>query len=129
MNKSLLKFLIRTLLFSLLIAGVGFILSKMLPADVIRPHFYFILIYFFALTIVFYFGLSSSLKGRPQQFVRYFMGATTMKLLVHVGVVVIFSLLNKAGAVNFILSFFSVYILFTAYEVRFALKLNKATVN
>jgi hypothetical protein len=128
MKDSLLKFLLNTFLFSLILSGAAFIVSRVIPADLIRPHFYLIVIYFFALTIIFYFGLISSLKGRPQQFVRFFMGATTLKLFVHIAVVVIFSLLNRPEAIHFILSFFVLYILFTIYEVRFALKLNRSTV-
>jgi hypothetical protein len=57
------------------------------------------------------------------------MGATTLKLFVHVIAVVIFALMNKAEAINFTLSFFVVYILFSVYEIRLALKLNKASVS
>jgi hypothetical protein len=126
LKNSLTKFLISTLLFSAALAGVAFILSK--ATAIIHPHIYIILLYFFIVTMMFHLGLVASLKGRPQQFIRYFMGATTLKLLVHIAAVIIFALLNKADAINFILSFFVVYIVFTVYEVRFALKLNKTTI-
>lgn len=128
MGNSTTRFLITTLLLSLAIAGIGFILSKIFPT-LIQSHFYFIVIYFFLTTLVFYYGLRLSLKGRPQQFVRYFMGATTFKLLIHLAVVVVYAILNRVQAMNFILTFFAVYIIFMVYEVRFALKLNKTTVS
>jgi hypothetical protein len=125
-NNSLARFFVSTLLFSLVLAGIAFAVSK--GTEIIHEHIYFILLYFFLITFIFHYGLMASLKGRPQQFIRYFMGATTFKLLIHIAVIIIFALLNKPEAVNFILSFFAVYILFTAYEVRFALKLNKTSV-
>jgi hypothetical protein len=126
-SNSLSKFFLSILLFSLALAVIGFALSKM--TDIVRPHIFTILLYFFIVTIIFHIGLVKSIKGRPQQFVRYFMGATTLKLFVHVIAVVIFALMNKAEAINFTLSFFVVYILFSVYEIRLALKLNKASVS
>ena len=127
MKNSPVNFVINIILFSLVITTAGFILSKIFSSNLVQPHFYFIVIYFFLTTLIFYYGLVLSLKGRPQQFVRYFMGASTFKLLIHVAVVVIYSLFNRTNAMSFILTFFAVYLLFMIYEVRFALKLNRTT--
>jgi hypothetical protein len=126
LKNSLTKFFVNTLVFSLALSVVAYVVS--MTTDIIRPHVYYILLYFFLVTFIFHYGLVTSLKGRPQQFIRYFMGATTMKLLIHITAVVIYALLNRADAINFILSFFVVYIVFTVYEVRLALKLNKTAV-
>jgi hypothetical protein len=120
------KFLLNTFLFSAAIGLIGFALSQWI-SQIIFSQVLIILLYFFTLTILFHFGMMNSMKGRPQQFIRFFMGATTLKLLVHIAVVVIYSLVNRPDAINFILTFFVVYILFTAFEVRLALQLNKSS--
>ena len=125
MQNPYLKYFLSTLLFSAVVALLGFGVSMAAP-DIVYKEFYLILAYFFLITLSFHYGLLTSLKGRPQQFVRYFMGATTFKLLFHAAVVIIYSLLNRAEAIHFILTFFVVYLFFTAYEVRIALKLNSA---
>src|SRR4051812_16422922 len=126
MQNSFVKYLITTLSFSLIVGLAAFLLAITVPAVVeIIPTIYYIIAYFFVLTVSFHYGLLRSMKGRPQEFVRYFMGATTFKLLIHLAVVVVYALLHREHALPFILSFFAVYILFMIYEVRFAMRLNK----
>jgi hypothetical protein len=126
MQNSFVRYLITTLSFSILVGLASFLLVITVPAVVdITPTIYFIIGYFFVLTVSFHYGLLRSMKGKPQEFVRYFMGATTFKLLIHLAVVIIYALLNREHALPFILSFFAVYFLFMIYEVRFAMNLNK----
>ncbi len=81
-----------------------------------------LLFYFLFITFVFHFGLVHASKGRPQVFVRYYMASTTFKLLLHMGIILIYALFNKTDAVRFITSFLIFYVIFTAFEVAVAWK-------
>jgi L-asparagine transporter-like permease len=129
MNNPFLRYLLTTLLFSFILGAGGFLFSIIIPSVAILPTFYFIILYFFFVTVVFHFGLLQSMKGKPQGFVRYFMGATTFKLLIHLAVVIIYAILHREQALPFLLSFFVLYILFMVYEVLVVMKLNKQQPN
>jgi hypothetical protein len=81
-----------------------------------------LLVYFVLLTLLFHVGLVQTSKGRPQVFIRYYMASTTFKLLLHMGVIVIYAIFNKEDAIRFITSFLVFYIIFTAFEVSVAWK-------
>lgn len=76
-----------------------------------------IYVYFVVVTCLFHFGLLRSAKGRPQVFVRYYIGTTTLKLMLHLGILVLYTVFNKAEAMRFILTFMIFYFVFTAFEV------------
>jgi hypothetical protein len=75
--------------------------------------------YFSFITFVSHFGLVTATKGRTQTFIRYYIGATTLKLIIHLAVMILFSLFYRQYAVRFIFTFFINYIVFTVFEVAF----------
>src|SRR5438874_9103113 len=124
MAKDFLLFFEKLFVFSIVIASIVFFLSKGF-ALLVGSYTWFSLLYFFIITLVFHYGLLKSVQGKPQQFFRYFMAATTLKMALHLMVVVGYSLTYRSNAVNFIVGFFLLYVLFTAFEVRQAIKINK----
>ena len=85
-----------------------------------------ILAYFAVISFAFHFGLVKSSVGRPQNFIRYYMAATTIKLFIHLGVILAYALTHKSKAIPFIISFMVAYAIFTAFEVVTAMKQKKA---
>ncbi len=84
-----------------------------------------ILGYFSIVSFSFHYGLVKSSVGKPQNFIRYYMAATTFKLLIHLGVILIYAMTHKANAISFIISFMVAYAIFTAFEVVTAMKQKK----
>ncbi len=76
-----------------------------------------IYIYFTVITILFHYGIVQTTQSRPQVFIRYYMGATTIKLLLHLAIIVFYSMSNREMATRFIITFMIMYLLFTAFEV------------
>lgn len=76
-----------------------------------------IFLYFLVVTVLFHVGLLRSAEARPQVFVRYYIGSTTLKLMFHLAVILVYSLFNKPDAVRFIITFMIFYFVFTAFEV------------
>ncbi len=81
--------------------------------------------YFSIVSFSFHYGLVKSSVGKPQNFIRYYMAATTFKLLIHLGVILIYAMTHKTNAIPFIISFMVAYALFTAFEVITAMKYRK----
>lgn len=73
--------------------------------------------YFVLMTFGFHAGLEAASKGKPAVFIRYYMGATSFKLLIHLGVILAFAFSYKQFAVPFIISFIVYYMLFMVFEV------------
>jgi len=117
------EFLKKTGIIVIILFAVYLILFYLVPAKYISPAIPAIIIFFTILTTsVFYYQIKASLK-RTSKFVNFFLLATALKLLLFLTLVVIYSLLNKADAVNFILSFFIIYVTFSVFEVIQLLKL------
>lgn len=102
--------------FTLAFAVFIFILTLTNAGAYIDSLTWMILAYFILLTCVFHYGLLISSKGNPQQFVRYYMGATSFKLLIHLVVLIIYCLFHRSEAVRFIISFALFYFVFTVFE-------------
>jgi hypothetical protein len=90
------------------------------------PYFFswhpFIAGFFFIVTLFFHKGLQNSLEKGNQQFIRYYMGATAVKLMLILLFVIIIALTNKSIAMNFTLCTFFYYLFFSSFEVWLSMK-------
>jgi len=114
-------FSLYTLVIGLLSATIYF----WLPSVPLSSAFLYILIFMFALTIFLTRLLVKSMENKLSRFVNAFMLLNFAKLLLYILLIFGYAWFNKAGAVSFIITFFAYYILFTAYEVVFLLKISK----
>jgi len=115
-------FLISILLFSAAIAVFFYFLQPVLPAKAVFANFIFIQIFILIATIGFHAGLINSGEKSNQAFIRYFMGATAAKLFLYMLVMIGYALFNKETAFGFIIHFFMMYLLYTAFEVTLIYK-------
>jgi len=120
MQRDFLNFLKAILVFSLLIAGLIYWSSLTFFAGKINHITWLLFGYINVLILLFHAGLLRAARGKPQAFVRYYMGATTFKLLIHIVVILLYCLFNRSEAVRFIVTFLIFYILFTGFEVVIA---------
>ncbi len=104
-------------LFAALIAITMWLTGTLIFPEKVNGTSWAIYFYFVVVTVLFHFGLLRSSEGRPQVFVRYYIGTTTFKLMLHLGILVLYSLFNKPDAMRFIFTFMIFYFLFTAFEV------------
>ena len=115
-------FIIRLMAMAVL-AGAGyFFLMPYLPLKIQYQNFIYILLFFIASTSAFHYGLAKSAEAGGKHFIRYYMGASGIKLLLYVFIVILYSVINKAGAPAFAFCFLLFYVLFTALEVAVSYK-------
>lgn len=88
-----------------------------LSGNLSSPHAGIIVIYFFFLTAVIHQFLIKANTQSPQNFVRSYLTFTALKLLLNLMVIIIYILINRNGAMAFILSFLILYFIFLVFEV------------
>jgi len=104
------------------LVAAAFLFSTSAYGEMLDSVTWSLLFYFVFITLIFHIGLVKTSKGRPQVFIRYYMASTTFKLLLHMGIIIIYALFNKEDAIRFIISFLIYYLIFTAFEVAVAWK-------
>ena len=116
------SFIIRLFVLSVF-GGIGYyFLLPYLPVKLQYHHFLFIILFFIAATTAFHLGLTKSLASGSKQFIRYYMAATGLKLLLYIAMIVLYATVNKAGLMAFAFCFLLFYLLFTVLEVATSYK-------
>lgn len=110
------------ILYSVSIGLLFYFIEPALPEKVAYKEFWVIQLVMILATLLFHYGLTRSAKSGGQAFVRYFMGATSVKLMIFMMVMIVYGLINKDAAFAFILHFFFFYFLYTIYEVAASYK-------
>jgi len=126
MKNLYLLFLKKLLIFSVIIAVVGYILTMYLPANYITPTLPFLYVFFFAATLVVHYILLKVSEKKTPGFINFFMLVTFGKLIFFLTIILAYALLNRADAIPFIVAFFILYVCFTAFEVALSLSQTKA---
>ena len=117
------SFLLKLFLFSLLMAGADYCWQHFMGEQFPVKHPWYILIFFIAATLLFHFLTLKAASGAPKNFVRYYMSATGLRLLIYVAVIFIYRLSEgKEAAIPFAIAFMAHYFLFTVFEVAVLLK-------
>ncbi|HKK11144.1 MAG TPA: hypothetical protein VJ939_09915 [Bacteroidales bacterium] len=119
--------LFKKYLFQLGALSLGVLLLYVTATFVIPEHtniFQGLLIPYFIIisAIVHYYLLKSSEKGNPRKFVTRFMGTTTIKLMIYLATMLVYVLLNRESALQFVIAFFVFYLVYTIFEVVLFLK-------
>ncbi len=120
------RLFIRQLLLLASLTGIAVIgLMFISPPEYVSPVLPFILIFHTAATLISFLFIHKKLQQTPQKFVNVYMANTTIKLLLYLVILMVYSLNYLHDAVNFISSFFVMYMIFTVFEVIHLVKLNK----
>jgi len=122
MNQKL-RIFTRQLLILATLTGLAIIgLALIIPPAYVSPALPYLLMFFTAATLLSFYFLDKKSKVSASGFVTAFMANSAIRLLLYLGVIVIYALTHRADSVNFIISFFILYLIFTAFEVSFFLK-------
>ena len=126
MKSVYLNFLKRIIIFSVAFALICFIVGYFLPSGFITPALPYLFLFFLSVTLVVHYVLLKASEKRFSKFTTYFMLATFLKLMLYIAVLLIYVLLNRSDAIPFIITFFILYIFYTAFEVISILSYTKS---
>lgn len=118
-------FLKKLLAFTILIAISGTIITQFIPENFITPTLPFLYVFFFAATLMVHYMLLKISEKRSPGFINFFMLVTFGKLIFFLTIILVYAFLYRNDAVQFILTFFILYVCFTAFEVTLTLSHNK----
>jgi hypothetical protein len=110
------KFYFRLLLYSAVLFAVYQLTKDVVPPPFRYPPAPYLIVFFAALMAVFHWWLSRPLKTDRSIVTRY-LGATTAKFLLCLGVLAVYVLAFRGQAVAFTLHFLALYLCYTVFEV------------
>jgi len=117
MNTDFFRFVRNLLIYTLIIILIYSISSHLLSSDYINYNTFFLIFFFFGLTIIIHYFLIKAIHKDFNKFYRYFTLTILVKLLIYLLIIVLYVLLGLPNRIAFIINFMILYILFTIYEV------------
>jgi len=99
--------------------------NTFMPADDSVPRIWLILGFFIGITIIFHILITNAAKGKPQNFIRFYMGSTALRMAICLIVIVVYRFADKPTVIPFALGFMAHYMFFTIFEVTSLLRLLK----
>lgn len=112
------RFTILYLLYSLVLAGIALALPHLFPERTLLVGKFWLLFGFVGgLTYIAYLTAYFGIKSNPQTGVMAIMGSITIKMIFSLAFVLIYSLNSSERGVVFALNFFSLYLLFSFFEI------------
>ena len=116
------NFLSKLFIYSIVIALIDFCWIRFMPLEKHIPHVWLMLIFFIVTTTVFhYFSLQQS-KGKPQGFIRYYIGSTALRFFLYIMILLAYRFYDKPTLLPFAIGFMGHYFLFTVFEIPVLLK-------
>jgi hypothetical protein len=103
------------------VLGTG--VTYLLPHEYISPAIPFLYIFFFAATMLVHYVLLQVSVKKVGNFVNYFMLMTFGKFIFFLSIVLLYALVRREDAAQFIIAFFILYFFFTIFEVIQSLSL------
>ena len=116
MTSAYLKYLKQLLVFSGILAAIALFLSIILPNRFLFPTLPFLFPFFIATSLLSYYYLIQTFTRRFIKFVNTFLLTIILKLVLYVGVMVTYLLVNRKDAIPFMLGFFILYLCYTIFE-------------
>ncbi|MBI4931102.1 MAG: hypothetical protein HY841_10090 [Bacteroidetes bacterium] len=116
------NFLAKLLVFSITIAIIDFCWIRFMPIEKHIPHVWMMFAFFIAVTIAFHFLSLNASKGKPQGFIRFYMGSTALRFFLYIMVILAYRFYDKPTLIPFAIGFMAHYFFFTVFEVPVLLK-------
>lgn len=115
---SLPKFILSYLLYTALLAGIAIALPYLFPTvKLLANNFWLVFGFLGGLTFLAYVLAFLGIKRNPEAGVLAIMASIAIKMLFSMAFVLIYSLNNKGKDLVFVFNFFSLYLLFTFFEI------------
>ncbi|MFI5451012.1 hypothetical protein ACHMWN_02555 [Pedobacter sp. UC225_61] len=115
---SLPRFILYYLLYTLLLIGIIVGLTYAFPnLNLLSNKFWLVFGFIAGITFIAYIVAYLGIKRNPETGVLAIMGSIAVKMLFSMAFVLIYSLNHKGKDLVFVFNFFSLYLLFTGFEI------------
>lgn len=109
-------------IFSVSILMISLAVYLWLPQVHITPVYPYVVLFFYAITILIFRLLDKTRKEKISKFTNTYMLVNFGKLIFFSIIIFVYAIFNRADAVPFIITFFIYYLLFSFYEIFSLLK-------
>jgi hypothetical protein len=117
------RFTLLYLGFCMLLAGLATLLPQLFPnTDLLIDKFWVLFCFLAGITYIAYLTADLGIKKNPEVGVMAIMASITVKMLFSLAFVLIYSMKAQQMGLIFLLNFFSLYLLFSFFEIYFLLK-------
>jgi hypothetical protein len=116
------RFILRELIFTILVSSIAFILFNTVFSQYYLPVFWLVLILIAGLTAIFHYSILQVQKKSNSNFATRFMMVSGIKMMVYLVLITAYVFLNPAKATSFLLMFLSIYLFYTFFEVYLIVK-------
>jgi hypothetical protein len=117
MSEAFRKFIFKILIFTVLIFGVGSILFATILKNYYFNVFPYLILLIATVTTIGHLWVVKASGANTMKFTTAFMASVTLKLMVYLFFMLIYLLIDRTQVISFVLTFITLYILFTVYEV------------
>ena len=121
-NISFQKFLQSISVFSISLLAISILLFTLVIPQYYLSIFPFLFLLFYIVNSGFSYLMEISAKRRNMVVIRSFLLGWTIKFFVYVIFLIIYVLLNREKAVNFLMQFTSLYIAFSVFEISYLIR-------
>lgn len=115
----------KLLFFTLIIAAVTYAATFIIPDQYITPVLPFIVVFYFAITLLGQLIIQRYKNLRPRKYINVFMLLTFGRLMLLLMVLLLYILLFREDAKVFAITFLIYYFIFTVFEVIQNTKISK----
>ncbi len=115
----------KLIVFTLILAAIVYAITYFLPEAYITPTLPFQFVFFFAATMVIHYILLRASQRRAARFINFFMLLTFGKLIFFLSIILAYALIFREDAIQFVITFFILYVFFTAFEINQSLRFNR----
>ena len=121
-NIPFLKFLRSISLFTVILILLSIFIFGFIIPKYYLAIFPFLLLLFLAVNSAFSYLMEVSAEKRNIVVIRSFLLGWTIKFFVYVIFLIIYVLLNRVNAVNFLIQFTSLYLVFSGFEITYLIR-------
>ncbi len=111
------KYARKSVIFTLIIGALSYALIFILPDNYISPALPYLILFFFAVNLVVHYMLQKAEKNKSRKFITNYMLATFLRFFLYLIVIIAYVLINRPDAIQFIVSFFILYLIYSVHEV------------
>ena len=116
------SYTLKLLFFSLLVGGLDFCWNYLISPKYYIPFTWILLVFFASTTWISHAISVNASKGKPQQFIRFYMGLSALRLFLSLLIIVLYRFYDKNSLNPFAIGFMIHYFLFTIFEIPSILK-------
>ena len=114
----LIKFTLYYLIYCLILAGIAYLLQDQLAdVKILAKGFWLVFGFLGGITFIAYTVADLGIKRNPETGIMAIMGSIAIKMIFSMAFVLIYSLNTKEKGMVFVLNFFSLYLLFSFFEI------------